>query len=117
MDINTLKQFFTYHAPSKAQIPRYERIRAAALAFGTVLLESAPSGPDQSAAIRKLRECVMTANASIALENESLPVALEALAMHHQANMTPTAPEHTREVCRNMHSPGSGCAPGCPYED
>jgi hypothetical protein len=24
---------------------------------------------------------------------------------------------HSREKCRDMFEPGSGCCPGCPYED
>ena len=35
--------------------------------FARVLLVNTPSGPDQSAAIRMIRETVMTANATVAL--------------------------------------------------
>lgn len=71
MDKAALKELFSYHAPKPDQIPRYEAIRKAAYEFALVIAENTTSSPDQSAAIRKLRECVMTANASIALEDVS----------------------------------------------
>ena len=64
-----LDNLFTYHPPTAEQQDRYIAIRNAAKAFAHVLLDNTPGSPDQSAAIRKLRECVMTANASIALED------------------------------------------------
>jgi hypothetical protein len=63
-----LTQFFTYHPPKGDQPERYNAIRDAALVFAKVVLANAPAGPDQTVAVRKLRECVMTANAAIALE-------------------------------------------------
>ena len=45
----------------------YERLRSAARAFSEEILECTPVGADQSAAIRKVREAVMTANAAIAI--------------------------------------------------
>ncbi len=64
----TIQDVFTYHAPAANQIPHYEAVRAAALEFGRVILEHTPACADQSAAIRHLREAVMTANAAIALD-------------------------------------------------
>jgi hypothetical protein len=58
---------FTYHPPKPAQVPIYEGIRDRARDFALYLNEVVPDGPDKSAAIRKLRECVMTANAAVAL--------------------------------------------------
>jgi len=66
-----IDDLFTYHPPKPDQIPRYEAIREAARVFARVLEQNTPSSADQTAAIRKLRECVMTANASIALEQRS----------------------------------------------
>lgn len=60
-------EIFRYHPPSPDRLPKYEAIREAARTFAHVLLEHTPRGADQSAAVRHLRECVMTANASIAL--------------------------------------------------
>ena len=61
---------FSYHAPKDDQPKRYEAIRAAAKAFAGILLENTVPCADQTAAVRKLRECVMTANASIALDGK-----------------------------------------------
>lgn len=63
-----LENLFTYHPPSLRQMGQYEAIRTAAKYFATVILRNTPGNADQTTAIRKLRECVMTANASIALE-------------------------------------------------
>lgn len=62
-----IERLFTYHPPSAGQRVHYEKLRDAARAFAVVLVEHTPNGADQSAAIRKLRECVNTANASIAV--------------------------------------------------
>lgn len=63
-----IDDIFTYHSPKDDQPKRYEDIRVAARAFAKVLVANTKPSADQTAAIRKLRECVMTANASIALE-------------------------------------------------
>jgi hypothetical protein len=62
-----LKRIFSYHPPTGDQPARYEAIRAGALAFVLLLDEHVPDCADKSAAIRHLRECVMTANAAVAL--------------------------------------------------
>jgi uncharacterized glyoxalase superfamily metalloenzyme YdcJ len=62
-----LDDAFTYQPPTTSQVKSYEAIRDAAKFFASVIVKNTPSCPDQTAAIRKLRECVMTANASIAL--------------------------------------------------
>jgi hypothetical protein len=63
-------EVFTYHAPKGDQPARYDAIRKAAREFAQALIENTKASPDQTASFRKLRECVMTANASIALEKE-----------------------------------------------
>lgn len=62
-----LRDIFTYHAPNADQQVAYEKLRNAAYDFAVALVELTPPSADQSAALRKLRDCVMTANASIAL--------------------------------------------------
>lgn len=62
-----VEELFSYHAPTADQPVRYEAIRSAAKTFATALLANTVPCADQTAAVRKLRECVMTANASIAL--------------------------------------------------
>jgi len=66
-----LDWIFSYHSPTPDQLPKYEAIRAAAKQFARVLIDNTPASADQTAAIRKLREAVMTANASVALEGRS----------------------------------------------
>lgn len=65
-----LLNWFTYHAPSPEQIPAYEEIRAAGLEFAKTILRLTPPSADQSSAIRKIREAVMTANAAIACQGQ-----------------------------------------------
>jgi len=63
-----LDHIFTYHPPTGSyQIEHYTTLRQAAHEFAKVIVAHTPAGPDQSAAIRKVREAVMTANAAIAL--------------------------------------------------
>lgn len=64
MDLDSI---FKYHPPTPDQLPKYEALRAAAKAFAQVIVDNTLACADQTAAIRKVREAVMTANASIAL--------------------------------------------------
>ncbi len=61
-------QLFAHHEFDELQQARCEVIRAGAKAFAEMILANCPESADRTAAIRKLRECVMTANAAIALE-------------------------------------------------
>jgi hypothetical protein len=63
-----LADVFSYHAPDEAQIRQYADIRASAKGLAAVILLHTPPCADQQAALRLLRECVMTANAAIALK-------------------------------------------------
>jgi len=65
------EQWFTYHPPRPGQHMRYVFLRRAGHTLARVIRELTPPGPDQSAAIRKVREAVMTANAAIACESEA----------------------------------------------
>jgi hypothetical protein len=58
--------WFTYHAPTPDQFPKYNTMREAAKVFAQCIVDNTSAGPDQTVAIRKIREAVMTANASIA---------------------------------------------------
>lgn len=62
-----LDNIFTYHPASPEQAAKYETIRAAGKAFAQVVIDNTPPSPDQSTAIRQIREAVYTANAAIAL--------------------------------------------------
>jgi hypothetical protein len=62
---------FSYHPPSAEQAEKYDLIRQGAKAFAEILMVSCPPSADRTAALRKVREAVMTANAAIALEGRS----------------------------------------------
>jgi len=63
-----ISEAFTYHAPTTDQIVAMNRLRIHALSMAKLIDGMCPEGADKEAAIRKLRECIMTANASIVLE-------------------------------------------------
>jgi hypothetical protein len=67
-----LNELFSYHPPFGDANLRYENIRSAAKQFAKVVLINVPHGADRTAAIRKIREAVMTANAGVALNGFSL---------------------------------------------
>ena len=61
-----LENWFTYHSPTIEQQTHYVAIRDAAKAFAAVLVEHSPPSADQTAAVRFIRQAVMTANQAIA---------------------------------------------------
>lgn len=63
-----LNNWFTYHSPTAEQLPKYKAIRDSGKVLAMIILENTPASADQTAAIRKIREAVMTANAAIACE-------------------------------------------------
>jgi len=64
----TLHALFTYHPVTNgSDRQRLQSIRDAAKHLAEVILNNTPPCADQRAAIRKVREAVMTANASIVL--------------------------------------------------
>jgi hypothetical protein len=65
-----LDELFSYHPVEADQVAKYTAIREAAKQFAQTILDNTPKSADQSASIRKLREAVMTANASIALKGK-----------------------------------------------
>ena len=65
-----IDDIFSYHAPEPGQPEKYEAIRAGAKAFAQVLIANTPQCPDQTVAVRHLRDCVMQANAAIALKGQ-----------------------------------------------
>lgn len=62
-----IDNIFSYHAPKEGQPERYLRLRSAAKFFAQEIIDCTPVCADQAAAIRKVREAVMTANAAIAI--------------------------------------------------
>ena len=66
----SIENIFTFH-DDPAKTEHYVAVREAAKTFAMVLVEHTPMSADQTAAVRKLRECVMTANAAIALDGKA----------------------------------------------
>lgn len=63
-----LDNWFQYHAPKPGQTEKYEAIRRAGKSFAEIVNECTFPSADQTAAFRKIREAVFTANAAIACE-------------------------------------------------
>lgn len=59
---------FKYHQPSEAQVQRISTVRNACTTCAKLIMISVPDGPDQTAALRKLHEAMMTANKAIVCE-------------------------------------------------
>ena len=63
-----LEHLFKYHPPQGDEdVLAYQAIRNAGRHLAGIILEHTPECADQSAAIRKVREAVFTANAARAL--------------------------------------------------
>lgn len=65
-----IDNWFMYHAPEAGDPEKYAAIREKAKQLASAIVEMTPPSADQTAAIRKLRECVMTANAAIACKGQ-----------------------------------------------
>lgn len=60
-----VESIVTYHAPDAAGIAAITAIRMSAKVMILAILHNCPRNPDRTAAIRKVREAMMTANAAI----------------------------------------------------
>jgi len=67
LDEATLDEIFTYHSPTEIQAGQMKEIRDTAHDLAHCILVHCPNSADKTTAIRKIREAVMTANASIIL--------------------------------------------------
>lgn len=63
-----IREVFSYHAPTQDQVAKYNELRESAKAFAQSIVDNCPPSADRTAALRKVREAVMTANAAIALD-------------------------------------------------
>lgn len=63
-----LESWFTYHSATEEQVAQYQAIRNAAKSLASAIVANCPPSADTTAAIRKVREAVMTANAAIACQ-------------------------------------------------
>jgi hypothetical protein len=60
-----LENWFTYHAPDgEEDLVAYEAIRNAGFLLAQTIVTHTPPSADQTAAVRKVREATMTANAA-----------------------------------------------------
>lgn len=66
-----IDNWFMYHTPTPAQLKQYHEVRTAAKIFAETINRHVPHNADKSAAMRLLREAVMTANAGIACHQEA----------------------------------------------
>jgi hypothetical protein len=71
-----IESTFTYHAPTEDEVRRMNEMRDKAKELALLLVRNVPASADQSAALRKLRECTMTANAGILLNRPKAPPTL-----------------------------------------
>ncbi len=68
--MNKLEQIesaFVYHAPKGDQTARYEQIRSMAKHVAFNLIQHCPDSRERSLALTHLQECIMWANAAIAI--------------------------------------------------
>jgi len=65
-----LDNWLTYYAPEGNEISSYQAIRDAARLFAKIIVDNTPPSADQTAAIRKVREAVATANMAIACKGK-----------------------------------------------
>ncbi len=61
-----IDNWFSYHSPVDDQPKKYESIREAGKVLAYAIIRNCPKSADSRAAMRKVREAVWTANASIA---------------------------------------------------
>ncbi len=66
--VEALDSLFTYHPPSAEDVEKYTILRTSAQRFAEKVLLNCPPCADRSAAIRSIRDALMTANAAIALD-------------------------------------------------
>lgn len=65
-----IENWFTYHAPDEVDRVGYTAIRNGAKDLAMVIVNHTPPSADQTAALRKLREAVFTANSAIACKGK-----------------------------------------------
>ena len=71
MKYEEIENLFVYHAPSQDMTNKFNLIREAIIMAACAIDTHCPPGADRTAAMRKLKEAHMTANAAIVLNGES----------------------------------------------
>ena len=67
---DNVDEIVSYHSPSEEEVARINQLRQSAAQFIKAILVCVPGCADQTAAIRKVREALMTANAAIVLHGK-----------------------------------------------
>ncbi len=65
--LNNVEDVVNYHKPSEDELAQIGALRSGAAHFIRTIVLNAPPCADTTAAIRKVREALMTANAAIVL--------------------------------------------------
>ena len=65
--INNIDNLFDYHPPKNDQQERYEKIRAEFKKLAHFICAHTPASPEQTLAIRKLKDAQMQTNEAIAV--------------------------------------------------
>lgn len=65
-----LDNWFSYHRPEGDEAARYEQLRAGGKVLAELICELCPPSADRTVSIRKIREAVYSANASIACKGK-----------------------------------------------
>lgn len=63
---DNVAHWFNYHAPDGVQQDHFIKIRSACTIAARVILEETPVCADQQAALRQLKNALMTANSAVA---------------------------------------------------
>jgi hypothetical protein len=65
-----INETFMYHAPKPGQSARYEWLRSSAKSMALQIARMCPNSRERSLALTHLQECVMFANAAIAINEK-----------------------------------------------
>jgi hypothetical protein len=68
-----IENTFTYHAPFGDQTERYNILRTAAKGVAIIIENLCPESREKSLAFTNLQQCIMWANASIAINEVNTP--------------------------------------------
>ncbi len=71
MTNDEIRDLFMYHAPTPEMTAKFLLVRDAIETAALAIDANCPPGADRTAAMRKLKEAHMTANAAIVLEGKS----------------------------------------------
>ena len=71
MTSGQIENTFTYHKPVGDQPERYEKLRSKAKELAYLINEACPESREKSLAFTNLQQCIMFANAAIAINEDA----------------------------------------------